>query len=59
MKKAAKKHNRNKKGIQRMGQSEEQLESQWDKMLKIKTTGVMTVMRMPFVIHMSQHHIVY
>ena len=22
-----------------MGQSEEQLESQWDKMLKIKTTG--------------------
>mgnify|MGYP002231584658 CR=1 FL=1 len=25
--------------MQRMGQSEEQLESQWDKMLKIKTTG--------------------
>ena len=39
MKKVAKKHNRNKKGMQRMGQSEEQLESQWDKMLKIKTTG--------------------
>ena len=36
---SSKKHNRNKKGIQRMGQSEEQLESQWDKMLKIKTTG--------------------
>ena len=39
MKKVAKKHIINKKGMQRMGQSEEQLESQWDKMLKIKTTG--------------------
>ena len=39
MKKTAKKHKKKKKGMQRMGQSEEQLESQWDKMLKIKTTG--------------------
>lgn len=59
MKKVAKKHNRNKKGMQRMGQSEEQLESQWDKMLKIKTTGRDDSHADAFVIHMSQHHIVY
>lgn len=42
-----------------MGQSEEQLESQWDKMLKIKTTGRDDSHADAFCYHMSQHHIVY
>ena len=44
--------------MQRMGQSEEQLESQWDKMLKIKTTGRDDSHADAFLfIRMSQHHV--
>ena len=42
-----------------MGQSEEQLESQWDKMLKIKTTGRDDSHADAFCYPYEQHHIVY